>query len=837
MSEFEYHLKDHPLGLQLQIIVENKPFSEKGVRKRQKSNPNPTLAILSTLFDKFAYDDSDKFWVIPRSKIKTFLDKCALIRPLYFEGISFILDRINPWALSIEVLVDGEEAVMSAIAQSAGLTVDINDGLFIYATPCYLIAKGYCRELPLDCDQYLIQALTRNQCSEQTLDLLKELENEEGFSIDLNGTTSQDIEALFHIKPQPQLIFTDLKSGAAEVVFDYKGHLIPCFDQREKIIHPKQTIKRDVKAEKELLNKLQEVGFNLYAGEYADYICSSKKIFMAIKTLRKCGWVILMQDKPINLLERDQTQVEVNLEALEIELKTERVRAKVPLIEGLTSSYIHQGDTYFLLSDDLKESISKVQILAKEGKEVTVLDKIINPEISQVSFSNDDQDLTAFINRDWSLEEIPDYSGLGFKLREYQRKGAYWLSKLHKYKLGGLLCDDMGLGKTVQVIAFLSRLKLAIPALIVVPKSLLFNWQKQFEVIAPSMRVSVLWGQSLSFDKLSHEGVWLTTYSTFLNHKDHFQTYEYTSIIIDESQLIKSSKTQAFKFLAKLQASSRFCLSATPMENSPAEMMNLLRFVLPFNHLDKLTSTPAITKHFILRRTKQEVAKDLPSKQVSYRYIEPYPDEKEFYSRYLSQMPKDKHVFEQLIRLRQIACFPKLVEGSTELNVPKDCAKMDYAFNRIKEALSEGLSLILFSQFIEVINALKTKLETNNLEPLLLTGQTDDRQSIVGKFQNTKEAQVLLSSLKAGGSGLNLTRADIVIIYDPWWNDAVEEQAIDRAHRIGRKDPVLAEKLVSLSTVEERMLEVKASKLHQINAAYKSLDQIDMNTLDYLLQV
>ena len=835
MNDYKYHLKDDSLGLRFEIYKGSSLLSQKEALCQSQQGADTCLPLLMTALNSLDYIYERKCWSIPKSKIKAFFDKCALIQPLFFNSTSILMDRINDWVLSIDILVDGEEGVISSIAKSPGASIELSSGHVVYGNPCYLIGGGFCRKLPEGCDATVIGLLQEGKIIPELIEELQDLDDEHGIDIDLNGLEWKSFAQFFEVKPSPQIHITDAKSGAIELFFKYENELISAFDQRDKILVNGSKISRNKHLEKEFTKCLEKKGFKLFASQGADYLCPVADLYKNLDALVSDGWEILFEDGNLKILRDNECFIKEEDASLAIYLDSDKSHfITLSNDNQLYRPLLSQGNQSYLLPDSLYATIKCWQKTAHGDKKLSTLDVVFNPELRKIQREGDFDHIQALLKLDLKHLSIPQMTDFKGTLRTYQKEGVAWLSCLHDHNLGGLLCDDMGLGKTVQVIAFLSSLNLDRRALVVLPKSLLFNWKHQLEEFAPMLSTQVMWGENLNFESNLHSQIWLTTFSTFLNYKDAFVSEAYETIIIDESQLIKRSQTQAFQELYKVDARSRFCLSATPMENSPQELLNLLQFVLPSYPINQ--GAREDLKPFILRRTKQGVASELPSREVVTRYIEPYDEEKSFYSRYLSQIKEDQaHVFEQLTRLRQIACMPSQVPSINGVNPPGKCAKIDYAVEKIQIALSEGLSIILFSQFLDVLSLIYKSLKDLGLNPLILTGETEDRKSIVDAFQEREGPQVLLASLKAGGSGLNLTRADIVIIYDPWWNESVEEQAIDRAHRIGRKNPVLAEKLVAVGTVEERMLEVKEIKQKAIDNVYKSLKDLDTGALSILL--
>ena len=438
----------------------------------------------------------------------------------------------------------------------------------------------------------------------------------------------------------------------------------------------------------------------------------------------------------------------------------------------------------------------------------------------------------------------------GFKaeLRPYQAQGVAWLDLLREAGLGGVLADDMGLGKTVQVLALLavekSRGNLNDPALVISPTSLTTNWVNEIVKFAPELKVLVLHGpgRKQNFAAIAQYDVVLTTYPLIARDHEVLLSREWHMAILDEAQTIKNPVAATTRWLRGIKARHRFCLTGTPMENHLGELWSIMTFANPGYLGDKAVfarhwRTP-IEKHgnatraaalarrvkpFLLRRTKAEVATDLPPKSEIIETVVLEAGQRDLYdSIRLSMSEKVRKaisdrglakshiiVLEALLKLRQVCCHPALLALND--GVERPAAKLDRLMEMVEELLSEGRKIIIFSQFTSMLALIRARLDESQVRYSLLTGQTKDRKSVIDGFQGGA-SDVFLISLKAGGVGLNLTAADTVIVFDPWWNPAVEEQAIDRAHRIGQDKAVFVYRLVAAATIEEKMDELKARK-------------------------
>jgi superfamily II DNA or RNA helicase len=440
-------------------------------------------------------------------------------------------------------------------------------------------------------------------------------------------------------------------------------------------------------------------------------------------------------------------------------------------------------------------------------------------------------------------------AGVQATLRPYQEQGVSWLQSLRASSMGGVLADDMGLGKTLQTIAHLciehAREEVKKPSLVVVPTSLIQNWKRELGRFAPHLAVCVWHGSERRADGLALEqaDIIVTSYSLLVREQDRWAARSFHYLILDEAQAIKNPRAAAREAARTLDAEHRLCLSGTPVENHLGDLWSLFDFLMPgllgsaaeFQvgyrtpiEQDKnevqLSALRRTVTPFILRRTKDEVATDLPPKTILVRPIRLEGDQRQLYESIRVAAHADVRrivrskgmagstiaILDALMKLRQVCCDPRLVSVSSARRV-RESAKLDYFFALLTQQLAEGRRVLVFSQFTSMLSLIGEGLALRGILHLMLTGSTHDRQAKVDAFQAGK-ADVFLISLKAGGTGLNLTSADTVIHYDPWWNPAAQAQATDRAHRIGQTRPVFVHQLIVAGSVEERMLELQRKK-------------------------
>ena len=450
-------------------------------------------------------------------------------------------------------------------------------------------------------------------------------------------------------------------------------------------------------------------------------------------------------------------------------------------------------------------------------------------------------------------------------LRGYQREALGWLEFLRRFGFGGCLADDMGLGKTVEILAFLERRRLAgaPSSLAVVPRSLVFNWQREAAQFTPKLRVldhsGVNRGKTL--DHLADYDLILTTYGTLRRDAEQFRQFRFDCVILDEAQAIKNPASASAKAARLLQGEQRLAVTGTPIENHLGELWSLFEFLNPgmlgqaksFARLQTGAGPAALARAvrpFILRRTKEQVARELPPRQEQTLLVTLEPAERKRYDELrnhyratlLSRIDSQGigrariQILEGLLRLRQAACHPGLLDPE---HATKGSSKVDLLLEQLEEVTGSGHKALVFSQFTTLLGIVRGLLDAKGVRYEYLDGSTKNRQARVDRFQTDPDCPLFLISLKAGGVGLNLTAADYVFLLDPWWNPAVEAQAIDRTHRIGQTRRVLASRLIARDTVEERVLELQQRKRDLadaiLGAANGALGTIGREELEALL--
>lgn len=453
------------------------------------------------------------------------------------------------------------------------------------------------------------------------------------------------------------------------------------------------------------------------------------------------------------------------------------------------------------------------------------------------------------LNNFKKIEEVPPPKGLKAELRNYQQEGLNWLNFLYEFGWGGCLADDMGLGKTIQMLALILHTKQKDKRkkhvnLVVAPTTLLFNWQTEINKFCPELHVNTYWGNNRDKQTKNWKqyDIILTTYGTLTNDIELIRNFRFNIAILDESQAIKNPSSLRFKTVRLIKANARFTLTGTPIENNTLELFAQMQFLNPgylgslhffkkefSNAIDKQKDKEQskqlskLIKPFILRRKKEDVAQELPEKTETLLYCEMEKQQRKVYDHFKEQtrqqllnkidqegMEKAKFtILESLLKVRQICDSPALLNTAEDYG--DESIKVDELIRHINEKTGKH-KIIVFSQFIGMLRLIKDKLAEHQIDYAYIDGQTKDRKKEVEKFQKANSCRIFLLSIKAGGVGLNLTEADYVYIMDPWWNPAVESQAIDRTHRIGQDKHVFAYKMVCKDTIEEKILELQHKK-------------------------
>jgi len=630
-------------------------------------------------------------------------------------------------------------------------------------------------------------------------------------------------------------------------------------------------IKRDIEAEKEARSFLEEHGLIHRSGNW--HIASDFYVLdwmrIIIPKLKQAGFELAGEDS----LQRFRVHRQVPRLKLKVKFRGNHLDLRYGLYEGNSAlqisdllKQIQTGKQYIKISDgskiyipeQLRERIRDFSFLLDladgSGKlRLPTAGIVILKELKSLTqdFALDDQsrELLQKYEEFEKIKEVELPAHFRGKLREYQKSGLDWLFFLNDYRFGGILADDMGLGKTVQVLSLLLKLKelkrLNNPALIIMPLTLIFNWAEEVHKFAPNLHVLVYSGSKSNRQKLlkkfSKCDVILCSYGIVLQDQHLLTKQDYSYLIIDESQKVKNPNTKTYRAVNRISAGHKLALTGTPIENSLTDLwaqINILnpgligslkqfqkRFidVPPEDKEAKIHSLKKLIYPFILRRTKQEVEKQLPPLTEVVHYVEMTEHQRQVYQKWLryyrdeiffqiDQQGLNKSrlkILEALTYLRQLACHPAILDEKTEL---LDSGKMQLLNDMLEGILNKGHKVLIFSQFVRFLKLVRQLFEILPFQYEYLDGKVRDRAQKIKNFQQNPDVTAFLISLKAGGLGVNLTAADYVFHLDPWWNPAVERQATDRAHRIGQDKRVFVYKYIMKNSVEEKILALQRKK-------------------------
>jgi superfamily II DNA or RNA helicase len=673
------------------------------------------------------------------------------------------------------------------------------------------------------------------------------------------------------LEPQPRLKISKAnvyrtERLRAELSFAYEDRTISAFDPSGGFfeIARRRFVRRDCAAEKSAAELLHQLGVKLCQPSYWEPTpaleLAPSKLPRIVRSLIEARWHVEAEGKIFRRPGSFRFEVSSGVDWFELhgEVDYGNTKAQLPqLLEALRrgDNLVQLGDgTYGVLPE---EWLRRMGALAGMGtpednhicfrrSQAGLLDALLStqPEAScDQTFARIRDELHSF----HAVVAAEQPAGFVGQLRTYQCEGLSWMHFLRRFSFGGCLADDMGVGKTAQVLALLETRResraageLLPPSLVVAPRSLIFNWKQEAARFTPQLRV-------LDHTELARNGsdfaaydMVLATYGTLRRDILQLRDIEFDYVVLDEAQAVKNADTESSKAVRLLKGRHRLALSGTPVQNHLGELWTLFEFLNPgmlgaasafklaggaMRNADEQTRRllARALRPFILRRTKEQVARELPPKTEQTVYCEMEPAQRKLYDelrqhyrdsllkRIESQgLAKSKiQVLEALLRLRQAACHPGLLDPKRS---GETSAKLEALLEQLSEVLEEGHKVLVFSQFTSLLKIVRERMDRRGIRYQYLDGATRDRQAPVECFQNKQDCQLFLISLKAGGLGLNLTAAEYVFILDPWWNPAVEAQAVDRAHRIGQTRHVFAYRLITRDTVEEKVLELQKTK-------------------------
>ena len=681
----------------------------------------------------------------------------------------------------------------------------------------------------------------------------------------------------------------------AQLAFDYDGRRVENATKSRGLYDAaaRTFLVRDLAAENAAEGRLLRLGLSQdWEGKERVWTLAPKKLPGVVRACLEAGWHIEAEGKTFRRAGAVRVEVSSGVDWFELhgEVDYGDTTAKLPTLlaalrRGENMVQLDDG-TYGLLPEEWMQRFGTLAGLGDSAtdhvrfrrNQAGLLDALLaaQPEVTcDETFARVRDELRRFEG----IHTGEQPAGFCGQLRDYQRDGVGWMDFLRRFGFGGCLADDMGVGKTAQVLALLEARRArrahpnghgedapAAPSLVVVPKSLVFNWKQEAARFTPQLRVLDHTGLTRDVKSFAGYDLILTTYGTLRRDALEFKDLEFDYIVLDEAQAIKNASTESAKAVRLLRGRNRLALSGTPVENHLGELWSLFEFLNPgmlgaasvFKLAGGAARNPGeetrqllahALRPFILRRTKQQVARELPEKTEQTVFCELEPPQRKLYNELRAHyrnsllntiatqgLAKSKiMVLEALLRLRQAACHPGLLDAK-RLKDPS--AKLEMLLEQVSDVVEEGHKALVFSQFTSLLAIVRDRLDEAGIRYEYLDGATRDRKQCVERFQSDPACPLFLISLKAGGLGLNLTAAEYVFLLDPWWNPAVEAQAVDRAHRIGQTRQVFAYRLIARDTVEEKVLQLQNSKrelaasiISEDNSPLRDLQREDLEML------
>lgn len=777
-------------------------------------------------------------------------------------------DEGESWKLRLGLLAEDGHYLLGANLERPGETMDVGEPvLFLEAGLVFTRSRAASYEWSGEF-HWINQVRKRGRVVIPKGDLHKFLEEAYGLPgrVDFDLPPEAGIERS-RVSPRPCLRLASLEEAPRDLIgarlsFDYAGVPVDRREEPRQIFDAahRRLTHRDPDAEKAAHAKLSELGFLPLAtqDDWPDYEIPLGKLPEAIAGLLGADWQVEGEEGLFRSPGRIKIEVTSAIDWFDVAGGAQYGDRVVPLPQLLAAlrsgkRFVKLGDgTVGLLPEDwlrhqgllLAAGEPEGEVLRFGRSQAVLLDALLESE-EEATADETFRRLRQGLKRFEGVEAQDAPPGFQGTLREYQRVGLGWLGFLRRFALGGCLADDMGLGKTIQILAYLEARRQAGrgPSLVVVPRSLLFNWKSEAARFAPELPIVEHWGidRTQGAAGFQRASVVLTTYGTLRRDVTFLKDVSFDCIVLDEAQAIKNGESNTAKAARLLRGEQRIAMSGTPVENHLGELWSLMEFLNP-GLLGRASvfreavvagaeaRNPARTaplaralRPFILRRTKEQVAPELPERVLQTIPVDLDPTERRRYDelkRHYQQallggtkgiaggrMPFQ--VLEALLRLRQAACHPGLIDRKFS---SQDSSKLDLLLCRLREVTEEGHKALVFSQFTTFLGIVRGRLDQEKIPYEYLDGQTRDRARRVRRFQEDPSCRIFLVSLKAGGLGLNLTAAEYVFLLDPWWNPAAEAQAIDRTHRIGQTRRVIACRLVARQTVEEKIIELQNTK-------------------------
>lgn len=729
---------------------------------------------------------------------------------------------------------------------------------------------------------FIIKFLTKQRQylhNNDAFSLIEQVYKPHSHSVDWVVNVDVNSFKLDNMAPKAHLTLTMADTALTPILkYSYNGTIIDPQDDPQSADPrtKKSTVPRQLDIEKNHQDRLMALFIETEVPFLLDNP-SAIRDFMdkIIPTLESENWIIeshiddmTFDDTPLSLefvLEQDKKnkwfQYKPSCKIMDEEFALHEIATMMVENQG----YISTKNGYIKLSEKTQSDLQTLTDMGALTGNVQFSESEVTALISQTDTVGSDHSSDALIEKINTLQTMTDIpTGPGFhgKLRDYQQFGLNWIHYLYSNQLGGVLADDMGLGKTIQTLAFISQLNSKHPHLVIGPTNVIYNWSEEIKKFLPKHKVFIYAGADRQeyLKSIKRYDIIITSFGIVKNDIQALQPIQFECVLVDEAQYIKNPATKLSKAIKTIQGTFRLAMTGTPIENNIQDLWNLFDFTLPnylgtlrqFENAFKTNKAKQIkikVSPFILRREKQEVLDSLPEKTEIVLKCPLSEPQQQLYQTVLKTVKQGirtqdgksnyLNMLSALLKLRQVCIHPGLLSEFNQRNI--ESAKFDLGKEYIRDILAEGHKLVVFSQFAKMLDFIQDWLTIENLPFERIDGTVTGkkRNEAVQRFQNTQDPTVFLISLKAGGVGINLTAADYVIHFDPWWNPAAESQATDRVHRMGQKNKVIIYKLITEGTIEEKILELQEEKrnlLNQIvNADSATEKTIDMHEIEKVL--
>ena len=645
------------------------------------------------------------------------------------------------------------------------------------------------------------------------------------------------------------------------IKFDYNGTIISPLNKAEIIETEDGNVMRNKLYEEQAIAIIRETGFICSTNDTYKF-SKSASISAALSQISDSGILLFsLKGSEISTISSKNISVSYDIDWFSIKVTVESENGFIDISDkiDLKSKFVEIDGKTFVIPDALQNRKIK-----KDGQGLVVSknDYINALYIAAQSSNKDISNINKFFSSDDTIK-IPD--DIASILRPYQVEGVTWLERMYKAGLGACLADDMGLGKTIQAISVLkihSGADHSSPKLVIAPKSLLYNWKNEINKFASNLSVIIYHGNARAIDAkdLNSNTVLLTTYGTALNDLEILRKIAFDIVVVDEIQFIKNYNSKTFKAITCLKRHMTIGLSGTPFENNITELWSIMNVLnnsifksktdfINLSNSEEFKKINKMISSFVLRREKKDVLKDLPEKNETVIEVEMEQAQEQLYkslrikilneikrlpSRYEIKTSAD--ILKGLLLLRQAACHPLLLASGMNPEHCTESAKFDLLKEKVISLVSANEKVIIFSQFTSMLIIIEDWLKEKKIKYYYLDGQTNHRQELVDNFENSNEG-VFLISLKAGGVGLNLTSCHYVILYDPWWNPAIEKQAADRVYRIGQTKDVFVYKLITRNTIEEKIQQLQKKKTFISDSIFKDIGDFKKLNIDEIISL